>query len=102
MARQVDRRHGPAEPSGASQRTAAPAADARAASNQALAAILGRKVGWERSGAANAGERESSGLRRLPIEGIRGGDFPKRAIVILPAATAGSANVDVLLHLHGF
>ena len=102
MARQVDRRHGRAEPPAAPRPAQAPAADPRAASNQALAAVLARKVGWERSGAANAGERESSGLRRLPIEGIAGGDFPRRAIVILPAATAGSANVDVLLHLHGF
>ena len=102
MTRQVDRRHGRAEPPAAPQHAPAPAADARAASNQALAAILGRKVGWERAGAANAGEREVAGLRRLPIEGITGGDFPSRAIVILPAATAGSSHVDVLLHLHGF
>ena len=79
-----------------------PVADPRAAGNRALAAMLGRKVGWDKAGAANAGERQSSGLRRIPLEGLKGGDFPSRAIVILPAATAGSANVDVLLHLHGY
>jgi hypothetical protein len=102
MARQVDRRHGRGEPPAVPQQAPAPAADQRAASNQALAAVLARKVGWEKAGKANAGEREVSGLRRLPIEGIAGGDFPSRAIVLLPAATAGSATVDVLLHLHGF
>jgi len=100
MARQVHHRQGRSEPP-AAEPAPASLADPRAAGNRALAAMLTRKVGWERAGAANAGERPSSGLRRIPLEGLKGGDFPDRAIVILPAATAGSATVDVLLHLHG-
>lgn len=100
MARQARNRPGRTERPAAAQ--AAPGADdGRAASNRALAAILSRKVGWAGAGKANAGERESSGLRRIPLDGITGGDFPSKAIVIVPAATAGSASMDVLLHLHG-
>src|SRR5688500_6201987 len=101
MARQVRHRPGREAAPEAWERAPAPAADPRAASNRALAAILSRKVGWAGAGKANAGERESSGLRRIPLDGITGGDFPSKAIVIVPAATAGSASMDVLLHLHG-
>ena len=80
----------------------APAADPRAASNQALAASSPARSAGSAPAPRTRASGRSSGLRRLPIEGITGGDFPKRAIVILPAATAGSATVDVLLHLHGF
>jgi hypothetical protein len=99
--RHLRQRDGRPERPDAADAASATSADPRAASNQALAAVLGRKVGWSRAGAANAGEREVAGLRRIPLEGLTGGDIPERAIVILPAATAGSATVDVLLHLHG-
>jgi hypothetical protein len=99
VARQVSKRPGRTDRPAAAEPEPA---GRREESNQALAAVLARKVGWEGGGKANAGERESAGLRRLPLEGITGGDFPRRAIVILPPATAGSATMDVLLHLHGF
>src|SRR5918995_456953 len=101
MARQVRHRPGRTDRPEAAGPGPASAPDPRAASNHALAAILSRKVGWAGAGKANAGERESSGLRRIPLDGITGGDFPSKAIVIVPAATAGSASMDVLLHLHG-
>ena len=58
MARQVHDRHGRQDPPAAQEQAPAPVADPRAAGNQALAAMLARKVGWEKAGAANAGERQ--------------------------------------------
>src|SRR5215210_890326 len=74
--------------------------DPRSPGNRALAHMLAREVGWKGAGKANAGERESSGLRRIPVEGIKGA--PSRAIVVLPPALANPKQIDVLLHLHGF
>ena len=74
MARQARTRPGRTERPVAAE----PATDPRAGSDRALAALLARKVGWGSGGKANAGERESSGPRRLPLEGLTGGDFPSR------------------------
>lgn len=64
-------------------------------------------VGW------NKAERSVAGVRRIPVEGIAGGNTAKdpqsatkeaadyRAIALIPASLDTSQPVDVLLHLHG-
>src|SRR3954468_12822804 len=92
-------------------RTEAPAAaEEPAQSNQALAAMLAREVGWKGAGKGkpNSEQRRveapdaSRAVERIPIDGIKGAGLPPRAIVVMPSLRSERDTIDILLHLHGF
>src|SRR4051812_15665066 len=81
----------------------------RSAGNSAVGSLLGvqRKVGWTGAGAKspNRDARDTKGtsVLRIPVEGIKEGVSPGRAIVLVPhAAAQPPTTVEVLFHLHGW
>src|SRR3954452_19886417 len=89
---------------------APPRVEAAAHSNQALARLLAREVGWKGAGKGkpNSEQRRveaadaSRAVERIPIDGIKGTGLPSRAIVVMPSLRSERDTIDVLLHLHGF